>query len=243
MGELEALCSFANLHFNNPAWVFPTIADTAVDFRTNGIGHPLIPPDERICNDFNLTAETPIAVVTGPNMAGKSTFLKTIGINLVLALAGSPVCAQECSFPYVKIYSSMKASDSLHKHFSLFYAELQRLKNIIDGISKRESVFFLIDEMLKGTNIKDRQMGSKALLSQLLTAGSAGMIATHDMELTNPVRRGPESDTGPAGILNLHFDGFIKGDKLIFDYKLKAGICDSFNATVLMKRAGIHIPE
>jgi DNA mismatch repair ATPase MutS len=243
MGELEALCSFANLHFNNPGWVFPTIAATSVDFRAKGMGHPLIPPSERVCNDFKLTAQTPIAVVTGPNMAGKSTFLKTIGVNLVLALAGSPVCAETGSFPCVKIYSSMKASDSLHKHFSLFYAELQRLKKIIDGISKREPVFFLIDEMLKGTNIKDRQMGSKALLTQLLGAGVAGVIATHDMELTDPLKHVSQRDTRLNGILNLHFDGFIKGEKLIFDYKLKPGICDSFNATILMKRAGIRIPD
>jgi len=154
----------------------------------------------------------------------------------VLALCGGPVCAEALTVTPVKIYTSMKVSDSLDKNLSLFYAELQRLKMVLDGIKRKEKVFFLLDEMLKGTNALDRQMGAVALLKQLVGLGANGLVATHDLELTKLETRFPKN------IKNFHFDGYVEGDKLLFDYKLKEGRCESFNALILMRKIGIDVP-
>jgi len=235
IGEFEALSSFANLLFNHPDWSFPEISDTGFEIQAESLGHFLIPPQQRICNDIHLEGKGSSLIITGPNMAGKSTFLKTIGVNLVLAFAGSPVCARSSRFSCFQLYSSMKVSDSLDKQLSLFYAELQRLKKILDAIHRKEKVFFLLDEMLKGTNALDRQAGAQALLKQLIGDETLGVVATHDLGLTKLEREFPDK------IQNSHFDGYIKGDKLLFDYKLKSGKCESFNALALMRKIGIEI--
>jgi ABC-type ATPase involved in cell division len=247
IGEFEALCGFAALHFNNPGWAFPGI--TAGPFQLNGVslGHPLIPQKERVCNDvrFNETAAAGkgnLLIVTGPNMGGKSTFLRTVGVNTVLAFAGAPVCARRLEVSPLKLFTSMQTSDSLDRHLSLFYAELQRLKIVLDGISRGEPVFFLIDEILKGTNALDRQKGAIALLKQLMRSGANGIAATHDLQLTrleDPAQW--ENYPGGINISNYHFDSYIEGDKLLFDYRLRPGVCQSFNALVLMKKMGIDI--
>ncbi len=234
IGNVEALSSFANLYFNNPLWVLPGIYEKGFRIKAAAAGHPLIPQKERVCNDITMEQTGSILIVTGPNMAGKSTFLRTTGVNAVLALAGAPVCADIFEISPLKISTSMETSDSLDKHLSLFYAELQRLKMILDSISNKEPHFFLIDEMLKGTNALDRQKGSIILIKQLLRLHSNGIIATHDLELT-------KLETEDEKIINYHFDGTIKEDKLLFDYKLKRGTCESFNALVLMKRMGIDL--
>jgi ABC-type multidrug transport system fused ATPase/permease subunit len=234
IGNFEALSSFANVYFNNPRWILPEIYKEGFRLKAESIGHPLIPQKERVCNDITLKQEGSILIVTGPNMAGKSTFLRTIGVNVVLALAGAPVCADVFEISPLKLFTSMETSDSLDKHLSLFYAELQRLKMILDGISNKEPLFFLIDEMLKGTNALDRQKGSIALIKQLLRRHSNGIVATHDLELT-------KLEAEEEKIINYHFDGYIKKEKLLFDYKLKRGICESFNALVLMKKIGIEL--
>jgi DNA mismatch repair ATPase MutS len=247
IGEFESLSGLANLHFNNPGWTMPEIIhENRFQMEAAEIGHPLIPQKERVCNDFELnrTGKTNgnMAIVTGPNMAGKSTFLRTIGVNIVLAFAGAPVCALRFKISPLKLFSSMQTSDSLDKHLSLFYAELQRLKMILDGISRKETVFFLVDEMLKGTNAVDRQKGAIAMLKQLMRNRANGIVATHDLKLTE--LENPEKwEKYPQGIniSNYHFDGYIKGDKLLFDYKLKKGICQSFNALILMKKMGIEL--
>jgi DNA mismatch repair ATPase MutS len=168
-------------------------------------------------------------------MAGKSTFLKTLGVNLVLGLAGAPVCARSCRLSPFKLYTSMKVSDSLDKHLSLFYAELQRLKKILDVILRGEDVFYLLDEMLKGTNALDRQAGALALMRQLVGFKASGVVATHDLELTRLEEEIPEK------IRNFHFDGYVEGDQLRFDYILKPGKCESFNALALMRKIGIKL--
>jgi DNA mismatch repair ATPase MutS len=168
-------------------------------------------------------------------MAGKTTFLKTIGVNAVLALAGAPVCAQRFVLSPIRLYTSMKVSDSLDKGLSLFYAELQRLKIVLDAILRKEPIFFLIDEMLKGTNELDRHKGAIALICQLIEQKAQGMLATHDMQLTELEKDYPEQ------VYNYHFDGYIEGDRLLFDYKLKEGVCTSSNALELMKKIGIKV--
>ena len=169
--EFEALISFATLHFNNPEWVFPEILDKP-DFAGESIGHPLIPTAERVCNELKMPTEGHIKLVTGSNMAGKSTFLRTVGLNIVLAMSGAPVCAKKFQTPMLDVYTSMRTQDALHESTSSFYAELKRLKFIIEAVENKKTgendVFFLLDEILKGTNSKDRHTGSKALIRQLI---------------------------------------------------------------------------
>jgi DNA mismatch repair ATPase MutS len=176
-----------------------------------------------------------ISIVTGPNMAGKSTFLKTLGVNMVLAMAGAPVCADSCRLSPFSLHTSMKVSDSLNQQISLFYAELLRLKKILEAMAGEEPVFYLLDEMLKGTNALDRQAGAMALLRQMTAKNACGVVATHDLELT----RLEEEFRGD--IQNLHFDGYVEDDKLRFDYRLKPGRCESFNALTLMRKIGIDV--
>ena len=190
---------------------------------------------ENIRNDILLKQKGNILIVTGPNMSGKTTFLKTLGVNIVLAMAGGPVCAKRFVLSPLKIYTSMKVTDSLDKKLSLFYAELQRLKMIMDAILRKEPVFFLIDEMLKGTNESDRHKGAMALIKQLVENDADGLLATHDLGLTKL-----EQDYAET-ISNYHFDGYIEEDKLLFDYELKTGICQSSNALELMKKVGIKV--
>jgi len=235
IGKFEALSSLANLHFNHPEWAFPGINESGFEIQAESLGHFLIPPQQRVCNDIHLKETGNSLIITGPNMAGKSTFLKTIGINMVLAFSGSPVCARSSRFSCIQLYTSMKVSDSLDKQLSLFYAELQRLKKILDAINKKEKVFYLLDEMLKGTNVLDRKAGAQALLKQLIRHETLGIVATHDLELTKLEREFPDR------IRNAHFDGYIEEDKLLFDYKLKVGKCESFNALALMRKIGINI--
>jgi len=235
IGYFDALSSLGNMSFNHPDWSQPEFRVGAFHLSAEAVGHPLIPPSERVVNSVELNGVTNIAIVTGPNMAGKTTFLKTIGVNIVLALSGAPVCAKRFELSPLKLYTSMKVSDSLDKGLSLFYAELQRLKIILDAIARKDPVFFLIDEMLKGTNELDRHKGAIALVCQLIEQEAQGMLATHDLELTKL------GEKYPGIVHNYHFDGYIEGDKLLFDYKLKEGICTSSNALELMKRIGIKV--
>ncbi|MGD2294279.1 MAG: hypothetical protein PVF22_00410 [Candidatus Aminicenantes bacterium] len=235
IGQFDAMASLGTAYFNHPDWCMPELFNDGFQIHASDVGHPLIPPSERICNSIELNGETNIAIITGPNMAGKTTLLKTIGVNSVLAFAGAPVCARRFVISPLRIYTSMKVSDSLDKGLSLFYAELQRLKMVLDAILRKEPVFFLIDEMLKGTNELDRHKGAIALIRQLIEHRAQGMVATHDLKLTKLEQDYPES------IHNYYFDGYIKDDKLIFDYVLKKGICKSSNALELMKRIGIKV--
>ena len=238
--EFEALISFATLHFNNPDWVFPEIVDEP-SFAGEAIGHPLIPQTERVSNDMKMPTEGHIKLVTGSNMAGKSTFLRTIGLNIVLAMSGAPVCAKKFQTPMLDVFTSMRTQDALHESTSSFYAELKRLKFIIEAVENKKAeendVFFLLDEILKGTNSKDRHTGSKALIRQLIKSQGAGIIATHDLEL------GALEAEANGTVENLCIEVEVKNDELFFDYKLKKGVSQSFNATLLMKNMGIRIEE
>jgi len=236
MAELETLSSFANLYYNNPEWIFPTIHEQAL-LETKDFGHPLIHHDKRITNNFTSPTEGHIKLVTGSNMAGKSTFLRTVGLNIILACIGSPVCAKEMRLPILKVYSSMRTQDALHESTSSFYAELKRLKFIIGAVEAGDQIFFLMDEILKGTNSKDRHTGSKALIKQLIKNKGAGIIATHDLELG-----ALEAQYGGA-IENLCMEVRVEDGKLFFDYTLEKGVSQSFNATILMQNMGIRIDD
>ncbi len=234
LAEFEALVSFATVYYNRPDWVFPEITTTPL-FNATGLGHPLIAPKERVSNDIIIPTKGHIKLVTGSNMAGKSTFLRTVGLNIVLAMAGAPVCAEKLSLPILELYSSMRTQDALHESTSSFYAELKRLKIIIEAVEEKENALFLMDEILKGTNSNDRHTGSKALITQLIKSKGSGIIATHDLEL------GAMAETADGAIENLCIEVAVKNGKLIFDYKLKPGVSQSFNATLLMREMGIKV--
>lgn len=235
LSEVEALCSLATLHFNYPEWTFPEVKGKYFHLQGTNIGHPLIPEQKRINNPVQITEKGEIMLVTGSNMAGKSTYLRSIGVNIVLALAGGPVCASSFSFSPVKLISSMRVTDNLEESTSTFYAELKKLKTIIDHVNRGEEVFILLDEILRGTNSHDRHIGSRALIRQLIEKDAAGMLATHDLELAKM-----EEDF-PGSLVNYHFDVQVSGEELYFDYLLKPGICTSLNASVLMKKIGIDL--
>jgi hypothetical protein len=235
MAELEALSSLANLHFNNPSWVFPEVSNDYFHLSMQQAGHPLILANKRILNDFTLEDQVKIALVTGSNMSGKSTFLRTCGVNIILAMAGAPVCAEKFSVSYAHIYSSMRIADSLEENTSSFYAELKKLAQIIKVVERKEKVFLLLDEILRGTNSNDRHTGSVAVIKQLIKNNASGIIATHDLALSSLA----ENANQPIDIYN--FDVKIQGEELYFDYKINPGICKSLNASILMKKMGIEV--
>lgn len=234
LAEFEAILSLSTLHFNHPDWTFPTIYETPL-FAAKELGHPLIEKSKRVSNDIEIPTKGHIKLITGSNMAGKSTFLRTVGLNIVLAMSGAPVCARQLSLPMLQVYTSMRTQDALHESTSSFYAELKRLKFIIEAVENGDNILFLLDEILKGTNSKDRHTGSKALIQQLIDSKGSGIIATHDLELG-----GLEATSG-GSVENLRIEVEIKDGQLFFDYKLKKGVSESFNATLLMKQMGIKI--
>lgn len=233
LAETEALIALATLHAHCPNWTFPKIIDTADRYQMRQAGHPLIHPEKRVDNDL-LLAQHEIFLITGSNMAGKSTFLRTVGLNIVLAQAGGPICAQSASLPLTHLITSMRTFDSVNQSASSFYAELHQLQRVLQQVQHDSRTLFLVDEVLKGTNSADRHKGSVALLDQLVKAGATGLITTHDLELA-------EHFSAHSTVHNQSFEVEIQGEELEFDYKMQPGICHSFNATVLMKKMGIDV--
>jgi DNA mismatch repair ATPase MutS len=235
LGSFEAVNSLATLSFNHPQWCFPVFAAEHFFIEGKNIGHPLIQADKCVNNPVKIDNTGELMLVTGSNMAGKSTYLRSIGINIILAMAGAPVCAGYFCLSPVQIISSMRIADNLEENTSTFYAELKKLKTVIDRVNNKERVFILLDEILRGTNSLDRHTGSVALIKQLIKHNAAGIIATHDVELAKM------KEDYPTNILNYHFDVQVSNDELYFDYRLKEGICTSLNASILMKKIGIEL--
>jgi len=236
IAEMEVTISLASLFHNQPNWVFPAVDNNFFQFSGESIGHPLIPVAHRITNDFNLSGTGKMALITGSNMAGKSTFLRALGINAVLALMGAPVCARHMKMSDLQLISSMRVADNLSENTSTFYAELKKLEYIIAAVNRNEKVFILLDEVLRGTNSDDRHKGSQALVRQLLKSGAVGIMATHDTDLAHTEAANPS-------VTNYYFEGKIVQDELYFDYKIKKGVCESLNASILMKKIGIHFQD
>lgn len=234
ISQFEELISFATLTYNYPEWNFPEIKES-FQFSAVELGHPLIAEQERIVNDFDLAAQTTVDIVTGSNMAGKSTFLRTAGINMVLAFAGAPVCAKEMSLSIFRVFSYMRIKDSLNDHTSTFKAELNRLKMILDAIGTIPNSFVLIDEMLRGTNSRDKYLGSKVFIEKLIEQGTPALFATHDLQLSEM------EVEHPVKVRNYHFDIQIAEGEMNFDYKLKHGPCKTFNAALLLKEIGLTL--
>ncbi|MBS1921475.1 MAG: hypothetical protein JST17_14575 [Bacteroidetes bacterium] len=235
LAEAEALISLGTVTFNHPGWCFPKFNPDPSDFDSTEMGHPLIPISKRVNNTFSTHGARQINLVTGSNMAGKSTFLRSVGINIVLAMAGAPVCCKELTLSSMKVMSSMRVSDNLEENTSTFYAELKKLKEIIEAVRRQENVFILLDEILRGTNSADRHTGSMALLKQLIRENASCIVATHDLELSKLVT------SYPGSFHNFHFDVQVKDEELFFDYKIKEGVCQSMNASLLMKKIGIEL--
>jgi hypothetical protein len=235
VSEFEGLNSLAAFSHSNPEFVFPYIIfEKDFVFQATDMGHPLINRSERVSNSFALTGRGKIGMITGSNMAGKSTFLRTLGINTILAYAGSPVCATSFTISPVRIFTSMRTKDNLEEHISGFYSELLRLKRLLQLIEAEETpVLYLLDEILKGTNSADRHEGAEALIGQLTNSKSFGLISTHDLALG-------ELKTDDK-IENYSFNSYFEDNKMLFDYKLQKGICKSFNAKNLMAEIGIKI--
>lgn len=233
LGEIEAVSSLGNFAFNNPEYIYPEVAESSFVFFAEGMGHPLI--DKNVCvkNNFTIPSLKNISIITGANMSGKSTLLRTVGINYILAMTGAPVCATSFVFTPVELHTSMRTNDNLSRRESYFYAELKRLKEIIDDLEKGSSKLILLDEILKGTNSVDKRNGSMALIGQLTRYNMAAVVATHDQVL------GELKNNYPANISTLCFEISIVKDTMHIDYKLRNGICRNLNATYLMKNMGI----
>jgi DNA mismatch repair ATPase MutS len=235
ISEFDALNSLANFHFNHPENNFPIVSNKDFFVEAKELGHPLILKTQRVNNDITFNGWKNFVIITGANMAGKSTFLRTLGVNIVLASTGSSICAKHFEWTPVKIFTSLRTKDSLDKNESYFYAELKRLKTIIDQLNAGQNTFIILDEILKGTNSKDKQSGSMQLIKQLIGLKASGIIATHDLILGDLIK------TYPENITNKCFEVDIIKNKLVFDYKLRDGISKNMNATFLMKKMGITV--
>ncbi len=231
ISEIDALSSIANIPFDNEDYAYPHI-DENITVDGKNIGHPLI-GHRCIKNNFSLKDNEKVALITGSNMSGKSTFLRTIGINLLLAYIGAPVCAEEFSCKIMKIYTCMRTKDNLEESISSFYAEILRIKQLINDCKNNNNVFFLLDEIFKGTNSADRYTGAEMLIKQLIKYGGIGFVSTHDFQLCHMEEEKQE-------IVNYNFREYYEDNKIKFDYKIRRGPSTTRNAIHLMKLAGIE---
>ena len=230
VGEIEVLCSFANFSYNHPNFVYPTL-NNKYEIAFEAIGHPLISSEQRITNDIILN-EQAFILLTGSNMSGKSTFLRTLGVNMLLTLVGLPVCARKANVHPLRLLVSMRLADSLSDGKSYFFAEINRIQQIVKTLED-ERCFVLLDEVLRGTNSEDKQHGTIKIVERLLSLQALGMLATHDIEVCNLSKKYPQQ------LQNKCFESVIENGELTFDYKLRDGVCKNKNATFLMKKLGI----
>lgn len=229
IAEIEALGSFGNLYYNNSDFVFPELnSDHKVEF--SNLAHPLIKKEKRVGNDISF--DPGFMILTGSNMSGKSTFLRSLGVNMVLAGAGAPVCAEQADVHPLTVLVSMRLSDSLTENESYFFAEVKRLKYIIN-VLKEKRAFVLLDEILKGTNSDDKHSGTIKVIEKMLSLNAVGAIATHDIEVCSLTNEYPDK------LVNRCFEAQIVDNELYFDYRLRNGICKNKSATFLMKKMGV----
>lgn len=233
IGKADAFISLGNFAYTNPEFTYPLISENKNVFSALMVGHPLIDDEIRVCNDFILEKRGTVCIITGANMAGKSTFLRTIAVNYILAMAGAPVCATKLEFTPLRLFTSMRTTDSLSDNESYFYAELKRIKSLKTRFENNEPVFFILDEILKGTNSADKSLGSKMFLKRMIELGGTGLIATHDTSLGEMEKEYTEA------VFNMCFEIEIEGESIRFEYKLQKGITTKMNAALLMKQMGI----
>lgn len=231
LGQFEAMSSLSTLVFNNPLWEVPNITDSVLSGKD--LTHPLL-GDEAVGNDFYMDKNTRVLLITGSNMSGKSTFLRTVGFNMILSYLGLNVPAKEFNVPIFNIYTCMRTGDDLENNISSFYSEILRVKGIVDGTKRNERIFFLLDEIFKGTNSIDRHEGAVVLINQLLKGDTLGLVSTHDLELC-------DMEKNNDFVSNYYFKEYYKNNKIMFDYKIRQGVSKTRNAKYLMKMAGIDI--
>ncbi len=227
----DAYNSFGNYGFNHQDFVYPQITNTSATIKALGLAHPLLNSKKRVASNLEITNQN-FFIVTGANMAGKSTFLRTIALHIVMANVGLPVCAKSSKYTPIKLITSMRTTDSLTEESSYFFSELTRLKFIVDTVTTETNYFIILDEILKGTNSKDKAIGSRKFVEKLVELSATGIIATHDLSLT-------EIETELEPVKNYYFDAEIIDDELYFDYKLKQGVCLNMNASFLLKKMNI----
>jgi hypothetical protein len=234
--ELETLNSLANFAYLNPTYTFPEISSEPNRFAARNLGHPLLIPETKVCNDFGLDQKRRIVILTGSNMAGKSTFLRTVGVNLSLAYAGSPVNAAHLETSLFRPFTCIKVSDSVQDGLSYFYAEVKRLTALLEAAKADDPlpVLFLIDEIFRGTNSRERLIGSRSYIRALSESSAVGLVATHDLEL---IKLADEID----GVVNFHFREEVNNGRMVFDYRLRSGPCPTTNALTIMRLEGLPV--
>lgn len=230
VGELDALCSLGTFAYNHPQYTYPELTEKPFCFLATQMGHPLMPASQCVKNDATIPSRPFFLIITGANMAGKSTYLRTIGVNYLLACIGAPVCCERLKLYPNQLITSLRTSDSLSDNESYFFAELKRLKRIIDLLNQGQQLFIILDEILKGTNSMDKQKGSFDLIRQFMQLKANGIIATHDLLLGSLIKQFPEE------IRNYCFEADIKENELTFSYKLREGVAQNMNACFLMKK-------
>jgi DNA mismatch repair ATPase MutS len=235
VGEFEALCSLAAYSFEHPADPFPVLVEREALFDAVGLGHPLLPEESFVRNDVRLGGDLRLIIISGSNMSGKSTLLRSIGLNTVMAWAGGPVRAHRLEISPLQVGASLRTVDSLQDGRSRFYAEITRLRQIMDLAGQQRTLLFLVDEMLSGTNSHDRRIGAGGLVRTLVERGAIGLITTHDLALADIA-----DALGPRAI-NVHFSDTIVDGQLHFDYRLRPGIVDHSNALELMRAVGLDV--
>ena len=237
VGELDALCSLGTFAYNHPQYTYPELTEKPFCFLATQMGHPLMPVSQCVKNDATIPSRPFFLIITGANMAGKSTYLRTIGVNYLLACVGAPVCCEKLKLHPNQLITSLRTSDSLSDNESYFFAELKRLKRIIDLLNQGQQLFIILDEILKGTNSMDKQKGSFDLIRQFMQMKANGIIATHDLLLGSLIKQFPEE------IRNYCFEADIKDNEFTFSYKLREGVAQNMNACFLMKKMGIILQE
>lgn len=244
LATLDAAASLGEFAYVNPTYQWATLrpregSGTSVGLRGRAMGHPLIPASRRVCNDLEIQGLGQLLLVTGSNMSGKSTFLRTVGVNICLAQAGAPVCADAFEWTWMRLFCCIRVNDSLEEGLSYFYTEVKRLKSVLHAVSDRDAsapVMFLVDEIFKGTNNRERLIGSQAFIRAIVSGHGLGLITTHDLELVQLEQELP-------GVTNVHFQETVERDKLRFDYRLRQGPCPTTNALRIMAQEGLPVPE
>ena len=236
VAEFEALSSFAALAYERPRWTMPELNQSPEgQFVATGLKHPLLAEASSVPNDVALDSERRMIVVSGSNMSGKSTLLRAVGLNAVLAWAGAPVAAGHLRVSELQVGASIQVNDSLQDHRSRFFAEISRLRQIVDLTKGPKAVLFLLDELLSGTNSHDRRIGAAGIVRELLRVNTVGLLTTHDLALANI-----QQDVN-ASVINMHFEDHMNGKDMVFDYKLKPGVVTRSNALELMRAVGLEV--
>jgi DNA mismatch repair ATPase MutS len=235
IGEMEALLSLAAYSFEHQEDPFPEFSEGAASFEGEELGHPLVPAAICVRNHVSIRGETRVLLVSGSNMSGKSTLLRSVGMNVVLAMAGAPVRAKRLRMTPLQVGASIRVNDSLREGSSRFYAEITRLRQIFDLAGKNPPLLFLLDELLQGTNSKDRRIGAEGIVSALMNRGAIGLVSTHDLALTDI--------GGPAEgrLHNVHFQDELANGRMTFDYKLREGVVTKSNGLELMRSIGLEV--